>query len=62
MKHFVLVILILFIFITGPLITIWSLNTLFELGVEYSAKTWAAALILGAGFYGPSAIKRKDKK
>jgi uncharacterized membrane protein YjdF len=31
----------------GPLLLIWSLNTLFSLGIAYSLKTWFAALIIG---------------
>lgn len=29
-----------------PLVIIWSLNTLFMLGIPYTLETWAAALIL----------------
>ena len=32
--------------IFGPLLIIWSLNTLFALGIEYSLATWFAALVL----------------
>lgn len=34
----------------GPLALIWSLNTLFGLGIAYTFKTWGAALILGGMF------------
>jgi hypothetical protein len=35
--------------IAGPLLVIWSLNTLFPaLGIAYTLETWVAALILGA--------------
>lgn len=34
----------------GPLALIWALNTLFGLGIEYTIKTWAAALIIGGMF------------
>lgn len=30
----------------APLAFIWSLNTLFHLGIDYTLATWAAALIL----------------
>jgi hypothetical protein len=30
----------------SPLILIWSLNTLFDLGIPYSFKTWLAGLLL----------------
>ena len=37
------------LFIIGPLLTIWSLNTLFPaLAIQYSFATWAAVVILGA--------------
>jgi hypothetical protein len=32
--------------IFGPLLIIWSLNTLFALSIEYSLSTWFAALVL----------------
>ena len=39
--------LIVFLIGVGPLITIWSLNTLFMAGsVAYSFKTWLATLLL----------------
>ena len=30
----------------GPLLTIWSLNTIFLLGIAYNLKTWFATLFL----------------
>jgi hypothetical protein len=57
MKALPLVLLILFIFISGPLVTIWMLNTLFSTGIEYSLETWGAAFVLGAALYGPNARK-----
>jgi hypothetical protein len=36
--------------IAGPLLIIWSLNTLFGLTIAYTLKTWAAAAIFGAMF------------
>ena len=48
MKTFLLVGLILALIILGPLLTIWSLNTLFPvLAIEYTLETWVAALLLG---------------
>ncbi len=48
---FVLIALILFVLV-GPYITIWSLNQLFHLGLEYDFKTsmaviWLAAVLNG---------------
>ena len=37
----------LIIIIAGPLIFIWSLNTLFGLAIAYTFKTWLAALLIG---------------
>ena len=35
-----------------PIAVIWSLNTLFALGISYSFETWLAALILTMVFSG----------
>ena len=36
-----------------PLITIWSLNTLFPaLDIQYTIETWLATLILSNGIFG----------
>jgi hypothetical protein len=40
-------ILILALIVIGPLLTIWSLNTLFATGIEYTLKNWAAMAVLG---------------
>lgn len=46
----VLIIVALFIFI-GPLILIWSMNTLFPaLAIPYTLETWAATIILSSVF------------
>ena len=48
MKMFLLVGLVLALIILGPLLTIWSLNTLFPvLAIPYTIETWVAALLLG---------------
>jgi hypothetical protein len=46
-KFFALLILILALIVIGPLLTIWSLNTLFATGIEYTLKNWAAMAVLG---------------
>jgi hypothetical protein len=38
--------------IFGPLLLIWSLNTLFGLTIAYTLKTWFATMLL-AGVFGP---------
>lgn len=51
MKTFLLVGLFIALVILGPLLTIWSLNTLFPVvAIPYTIETWAAALILGGLF------------
>jgi hypothetical protein len=41
--------LIVFLVAVGPLLLLWSLNTLFPaLAIPYTIWTWLAALILGA--------------
>jgi hypothetical protein len=34
------------VFIFSPLVTIWAVNVLFDTGIPYTARTWAAAFIL----------------
>ena len=43
-----LLIVLFVVVVFGPLLTIWSLNTLFPvLAIPYSIETWVAALIIG---------------
>jgi hypothetical protein len=39
--------LLVAVLVAGPLITIWSLNTLFGLGIAYTFWTWLAVVFLG---------------
>ena len=57
----VLLILIfaILIIVFGPLVTIWSLNTLFHLNIEYSFWTWLAMAWLG-GVLSASKFKNKE--
>jgi len=44
----------------GPLLILWSLNTLFPVvHIPYTWETWAAAFILSAPFTGSAFSKRK---
>jgi len=54
--------LILFVIIVGPLLGIWSLNTLFPvLNIPYTWQTWAAFLLLFGSATGLSfGSKRKN--
>lgn len=51
MNVFLWMLLIIFLIIIGPFLTIWALNTLFPvLAIEYSLWTWLAVVIIG-GFF-----------
>ena len=51
MKTFLLVGLVIALILLGPLLTIWSLNTLFPvLAIPYTLETWIAALLLAGVF------------
>jgi hypothetical protein len=51
--------LIVALVIAGPLLVIWSINTLFGLGIDYTFWTWLAAFILGAAISPNVTVKRK---
>jgi hypothetical protein len=46
-KIVALAVLLVVALIIGPLVTIWSLNTLFGLGIAYTFWTWLAVIFLG---------------
>ena len=51
LKIILLIALLVVLFVFGPLITIWSLNTLFPvLAIPYTWETWAATVVLGGVF------------
>lgn len=49
---------IIALIIFGPLLFIWSLNTLFGLGIAFTLKTWFAALLLAITL----SVKRSSSK
>jgi hypothetical protein len=49
-KMALLVLFFVLLIIVGPFITIWSLNTLFGLGIAYTFWTWLAMIFLGMFF------------
>ena len=50
-KLVVVIAIVLFVVIIGPIATIWALNTLFPvLAIPYTFETWVAALIIGGLF------------
>jgi tryptophan-rich sensory protein len=52
---------VIFLIIVGPLITIWSLNTLFPvLAIPYNIWTWLATVCLFAAIRANVSAKRKD--
>lgn len=55
-----LIALVIALIVAGPLLLIWSLNTLFPvLAIPYTIWTWLAALILGATV-GPTVKAKRD--
>ena len=47
-KVSLLLIFVIIVVLFGPLLTIWSLNTLFPvLAIPYSVETWFATVIIG---------------
>jgi len=60
-KFTILLILLFALIIFGPLLTIWSLNTLFPvLAIPYSIETWLATVVI-AGIFRGDGISFKGK-
>jgi len=58
-NEYLWLVLIVIIIIVGPLLSIWSLNTLFPaLAIPYTIQTWAAVMLVGGMFRG--SFSRKD--
>jgi len=54
-KTLLLLVFLLLIIFVGPILTIWSLNTLFPvLAIPYSIETWCAAGIIAGVIRGDS--------
>lgn len=48
-KVLIWILLVIAVIIAGPLLTIWSLNTLFpKLEIAYNISNWFAVILLGA--------------
>lgn len=44
-----LIVLVVLVIVVGPLLTIWSMNTLFPaLAIPYTLETWAAVVLFAA--------------
>mgnify|MGYP001555281389 CR=1 FL=1 len=52
MKYVLFIVLSMAAIVVVPFITIWSLNTLFGLGVGYTVKTWLAVTWLSTITFG----------
>jgi hypothetical protein len=60
-KVSLVLILVIAVVIFGPLLTIWSLNTLFPvLAIPYSIETWLATAVI-AGIFRGDGISFKGK-
>ena len=63
MKEFLMALCIFLaigVIIFGPFITIWSLNTLFNLNIAYNLSTWAASFFITATFTANQIKYKKD--
>ena len=59
LKSILLIVLFTLALVGGPLITLWSVNTLFPvLNIPYNFFTWLATVILGLFFRGNVSIKK----
>jgi hypothetical protein len=60
MKWFVLVLVLIFLTLFGPIITIWALNTLFPvLAIPYTIETYFAVMAIGV-FLNTNISNKKD--
>lgn len=48
MKYIIVFLIIALFVLIGPIALIWSLNTLFNLAIAYTAETWLAAFIINS--------------
>ena len=60
-KETFLIILLILLIILGPIVTIWSLNTLFPvLAIPYTVETWLATAVI-AGIIRGDGVSLKGK-
>ena len=58
-NEYLWLVLIVIVIIIGPLLSIWSLNTLFPvLAIPYTIETWAAVALFGGMFRGSFSTKK----
>ena len=53
-KMIFVILVALFFIVFGPIVVIWSMNTLFNLDIDYNFNTWAAAAFLSSLISGVS--------
>jgi hypothetical protein len=57
----IMLVIIIAVAILGPFLTIWSINTLFNMVIPFTLETWAAVILLGIAIRGDG-LKFGDKK
>lgn len=62
MNFLVVIVLAIALLIIGPLLTIASLNTLFNLNIAYAIETWASVVWLSTVTFGNIVTAIKNKK
>ena len=59
MKWFVLILVLIFLTLFGPFITIWALNTLFPaLAIPYTIETYFAVIAMSVFFHANISYKK----
>jgi len=54
---------IIFLVVIGPVLVLWSLNTIFPvLAIPYTLETWCATVLIGIFIRGDDLIKVKRKQ
>lgn len=62
-KIILILLLAILLVIVGPIVTIWSLNTLFPvLAIPLTIETWIATVLLGVFIRGDGFVSLKGKK
>ena len=61
MHKAVIILGIIAVLVFTPLVVIWSLNTLFQTGIEYSARAWLAIILIQGWVQGMLSISVKRK-
>jgi hypothetical protein len=62
LQMLILILLLALVVIFAPLLTIWSLNTLFGLSIGYTFFTWAATVWLQMSVFGGAVAAKQGGK